>query len=208
MKYIFLSFIILSCSGGDKFNEITSANKYWVNIDYLRCIENNSPCYCESYIDKSVLILDSLNVMEIYGIGVESKSYKIYNTQNRHFIVDNNDTIYFHFDKTNMLKMNGKSYISSNKWNNVGERFIDKINGDFFKKKYKNEIKNFKKDKLFISCNKYYNMHFLSLGTNCKDTYILEYDNDSIFIYDFINKCEGKKINFKFQKKLILKFKQ
>jgi hypothetical protein len=90
-----------------------------------------------------------------------------------------------------------------------GFDFLSKVKGDAFKTKYETELKRIYDsiDTVLLTYNPYWHIHYLKNENDCKNMYIVEYDNDSISVYDFPNKCETLKKGWDKDKKLFTKWK-
>lgn len=210
-KVAITCFILCSCCGISNNTEVNNdkIKKNWINIEYLNCIHNNSPCKCQNSIKNTAIFLDSFYSMDIVRFEKEPVNYKIYNKNDMEkYIIQDNDTIKLLLNNNiDTLYLGQQTFVSNQKWEEYGSKFLDKLNGDVFLKKYGNIIGGiFSKNSIRIYCNQYLNAMIISNGRGCKSNYILEFSEDSIYIYDFLNSCEGKSLNWKINKKLLISF--
>lgn len=190
--------------------ESEKVNRFWINKRYLNCLEKSSPCSClYENDDFSMVILNSLNSIETEGHGVENTSHKIYTYKDKKYILFEKDTLQVSFNSEKNLVIGDDQYVTDDDWRD--NDYVNQINAGVLKR-YDNQVKEVYGNKslksLTIYCNPYSGVHYLSLGENCKNEKIIDYKNDSIYIYDFLNSCAPKSIDFKIEKKLLIKFKR
>ncbi len=81
------------------------------------------------------------------------------------------------------------------------------LNKAFMKRGYSLLEKTFNEDSLNCSCNKELGIINLVTVNGSDKSWILEQENDSVFIYDFTNSSDGKTVPPRINKKLLKKYK-
>jgi hypothetical protein len=208
-------YILVSCSSNKDNSAIKNIKtdksqniNCWVNVNYISCLNSNSIKQCNTKIDNVVLFTDTdkhvwiecYNEYCVFDILKDKKKYS--------FITYDSISYSLDFINKDSLLLDNELYVTSESWNSLGFEFLSKINGDIFLKKYKKHLKKIylAADTVFVSYNPFKKVYFLKNTRGCEEMYIVNYKNDSVFIYDFPEKCIPLTSEREARKKLVIKF--
>lgn len=211
-RLILLLFCFFSCSQGNKnliISKFIDNHKYWVNLDYLSCLDNQLPEKCIPE-EPHLLVFDSLKGVEVYEYMESYYADITKDESSKYFIKMKNSFNELRFDfKKNLLMIGQTSYTSNNRWNEYNKyEIVNKLNGVLFYEKYEKDSiisRYFNKDSIFISYNNYFRSNIISNSSDCSMFNIIEFSKDSVKIFKFLNACEPKVVNFLIKKELFYK---
>jgi len=107
----------------------------------------------------------------------------------------------------NAICLNGKKYIQLGACYEKDKNILARINGGIFYEKYHLILDSlFDSKVLYLSSPNLSNQNNLYTVRECDKMFIVEQEADSIYLYKYLNACEGKSIGFKVKKELVKVF--
>lgn len=176
-------------------NQQSLANTYWINVSYLHCLGNQSPCYCFGEAQPVALHLwNGLNRLTIYNDAVEPEIFEIAAAEDGFQVVENRiQTI-----DTTTLRANAASdslfyknqtfiEIASTK-SGIISNVVGRVNAMHFKKRFPAINRHLELDSFRLLCSPSAHKHYL-LSDDCANGFQVVYLADSINIYHITNLC-------------------
>jgi hypothetical protein len=233
INIILFSLIVTSCSSNGccnganneaKKNQLPYAqeqkhSKYWINYEYLTCLNDNLPCDCVYKVDFTLLDFDfEKNEVLAYDRNSDGGGFYLKNVKQNHYemYMNREDQIPFLNARikndTLYLENNGEitRFISySDQSTAVGyNRIIGNVNISYVLNSINHDNSLSKTLKITEStsllCNaEIGNINVLFKAGQCENAWIFETSKDKVHIYKFENACNDKSIPFEIKKTLV-----
>ena len=195
--------------------------RYWINIEYMRCLSNNIPCKCSSIKSKYSFAITENNMGKIKTFWnrnlneneIDEYQIKKYTSTNKNFAIVLGDI----FIKKNVITLHTKDgkivkyqfLMQSDTFseNYCSIKILEQIN-DRIKRKNDKSIYDFVPINAGCDCNNELGKINLITKRGDSKSWLLEKqeDGNKIILYEIIDREDGKTINTSIVKKYIYSF--
>jgi hypothetical protein len=224
---LFISSLCFSFSG-----KKTGRSKNWISLDYVKCLESKLPCDCEKRSEPFLARVDTFEKSKTYNTvlfyeGGTNYDYNLYRLKKESAgtfkvfserIEQGNektisvigvlqyveDAIYFTDTAENKTVFINYGNEGDDMFS-YGPEHVALLNKAFVKRNYPSLENVLKTDSLSCACN--WELGGMNLISGGKNAWILEQRNDSLFIYDWVDKPNRKSTNMSIKKKLFQGYK-
>ncbi len=225
--FIYTIIILAACNNNDYAKEVEtsiSLTQYWINYDYISCVDTNLPCECQNKIDYILLRIDNeSNTLFAYEKSYDPEDFRLETLSQNNYdaymfredtipffnIKIQNDTLYIKDRNDEISNFCTYLYNKNNVNNDEYDKIIGKLNLHSILNSTGSKEKIIEKlnisDSTFLICTDYFGN--LTFGDTCDKQYLFEKNDRYLFIYKDENSCdEAELFNRKIIKKLIDSF--